>query len=94
MPQGLLRMGLRSAIIGTPRCRRRESICLLAFAGQVLVHEGDGHAAFAHRRHALDRAQPHVATGEDARQAGLGQEGVAGVRPAAGLSSTPSPVSR
>ena len=32
---------------GTPRCRRRESICLLAFAGQVLVHEGDGHAAFA-----------------------------------------------
>lgn len=94
MPQGLLRTGSRSAILGTPRCRRCESICRLVFAGQVLVHEGDGHAAFAHRRrHALDRAQPHVATGGDARQAGLEQEGsrVCDQRPD---SSTSSPVSR
>ena len=45
---------------------------------QELVHEGDGHAALPdRRRHALHGAQPHVAAGEDAGDAGLQQVGIA-----------------
>ena len=45
---------------------------------QVLVHEGDRHAALADRRgNALDRAEAHVAAREDARHARLEQVRVA-----------------
>ena len=55
-------------------------------AAQVLVHEGDRHAALADRRgDALDRAEAHVAAGEDAGHARLQQVGIAVVRPAPAL---------
>ena len=45
---------------------------------EVLVNEGDGHAALAHGRgDAFDRTEPDVAAGENARDAGLEEVGVA-----------------
>jgi hypothetical protein len=50
---------------------------------EVLVYEGDCHAALAHGgRDALDRAEPYVATGEDSRNARLQQVRVAVESPA------------
>ena len=58
-------------------CARAAPGRLLGVA-QVLVDEGDRHAALADRGgDALDRAEAHVAAGEDARDAGLEQVGVA-----------------
>ena len=61
---------------------------------EVLVHEGDGHAALADGgRDTLDRAEPHVATGEDAGNARLEQVGVAVELSSVLRSRTSAPVS-
>ena len=53
---------------------------------QILVDEGDRHAAFADRGgNALDRARPHVAAREDAGDARFEQVRIAIVRPAPGF---------
>ena len=54
----------------------------LMHARQILVDEGNGHAAFAHTRgHAFDRAMAHIAGGEDAGHAGFQQVRIALQRP-------------
>src|SRR5438309_10725942 len=58
----------------------------VALVAQILVNERDRHAAFADRRRdTLDRAETHVAAGEDARNAGFEKIGIAIARPAAGF---------
>src|SRR5206468_4447876 len=53
---------------------------------QILVDEGDRHAALADRgSNAFDRAQPHVPTGEHTGDARFEKVGIAAVRPTPGL---------
>jgi len=68
--------------------RRTRSSCLRTEQRrlQILVNEGDGHAALADRgRHALHRAVAHVPAGEDPRHAGLEEVGIPGARPVSSL---------
>src|SRR3954452_13929761 len=73
-----------SSTSGDPVPARSMSPRLDAGVLEVLVHEGDGHAALADRGgDALDRSVADVAAGEDAGHARLEQVGVALGRPAA-----------
>jgi hypothetical protein len=58
----------------------------IALRRQVLVDEGNRHAALADGRgDAFDRAQADIAAGEDARRAGFKEIGIAAERPAPGF---------
>ena len=71
----------RSPAASTCSDRHVRNLCVL----EVLVDEGDAHAALANRRsHALDRGESHVTAAEDPGNARFEEVRIAGGGPAAG----------